>query len=89
MLTVLEMAPDRNAWMAAIMRDPWGDRPITHGTVEDRVVLGLQPRGVDDIAVFRDVFDDRLDGLGGVAELAERLRHRVVDDLHRSAADEP
>ena len=70
-LTVLEIAPDRNGWTAAIIRTwPIGrDRPRAHGGVEDLVVLGLEAGGVDDVALVGDVLDDRLDGLAGVAEL--------------------
>ena len=65
-----------------------GDGALAHGRVEDGVVLGLEPRRVDDMAVFGDVFDDRLDGLVGVAQALERQRNRLVDDLHRTAAHE-
>ena len=60
----------------------------THGGVEDLVVLGLQARSVDDVTVLGDVVDDRLDLLGLVAELLQRPRDGLVDDLHRAAADE-
>ena len=40
------------------------------------------------MAVLGDVLDDRLDLLLLVAQLAERPRHGLVDDLHRAAADE-
>ncbi|CAB4947429.1 unannotated protein [freshwater metagenome] len=40
------------------------------------------------MALLGDVLDDRLDGLLGVAEAAQRTRDGLVDDLHRSAADE-
>ena len=89
-LTVLEIAPLRNGWQAAIIRTwPIGaDRARTHRGVEDLVVLGLEARGVDDVAVLGDVGDDRLDRLGLVAHLAQRARDGLVDDLHRAAADE-
>ena len=64
------------------------DRPHAHRAVEHVVVLGPQARCVDDIAVLGDVLDDRLDLLVLVAELAQRPRHGLVDDLHRPAADE-
>ena len=51
-------------------------------------MLGLQARSVDHVAVLGDVLDDRLDLLLLVAHLAQRARHRLVDDLHRAAADE-
>ena len=51
-------------------------------------MLGLEPRRVDDVAVVGDVLDDRLDLLLGVAEAAQRARDRLVDDLHRAAADQ-
>jgi hypothetical protein len=40
------------------------------------------------VAVLGDVLDDRLDRLLGVAEVLQRPRHRLVDDLHRAAADQ-
>ena len=64
------------------------DGARAHGGVEDLVVLGLQAGGVDDVALVGDVLDDRLDGLLGVAELAQGPRDREVDDLHRAATDE-
>ena len=65
-----------------------GQRPRTHGGVEDLVVLGLQAGSVDDVAVLGDELDDRLDRLVLVPELAQRSRDRLVDDLHRAAAHE-
>ena len=47
-----------------------------------------EARGIDDVPVLCDVLDDRLDRLLRVAQLSQRARDRLVDDLHRPAADE-
>ncbi len=64
------------------------DDALAHRAVEHLVVLGLQARRVDDVAVLGDVGDDRLDLLVLVAEALEGARDGAVDDLHRAAADE-
>ena len=64
------------------------DGPLAHGAVEDLVVLGPQPGCVHDVAVLGDVLGDRLDLLGLVAQVLQRPRHGLVDDLHGTAADE-
>ena len=60
------------------------ERAIEHGQV-----LGLQSRRAFDFAFGVDVVDDLGDILGRVAELHQRLRHRVVDDLDHAAAHQP
>ena len=67
MFTVLEIAPERNGWAAAIMRT-WACQAMRpravarlEGTVEHRQVLGLQVRRAFDRVVLVDVGDDRLD----------------------------
>ena len=54
--------------------------------IEHRQVLGLQVRRAFDGAGGIDVADDLLHLLGRVAQLDERLRHGVVDDLDDAAA---
>ena len=44
------------------------DRALTNGAVEHLVVLMAKTRCVDDMAVLGDEFENRLDGLLGVAE---------------------
>ena len=51
-------------------------------------MLGPQARGVDHVAVLGDVLGDRLDLLVRVAEVLQRPRHGLVDDLHGAAADQ-
>ncbi len=51
-------------------------------------VLGLQVRRAFDGAGGVDVADDLVGLRGRVAELDERLRHGVVDDLDDAAADQ-
>src|SRR3954471_3762417 len=101
MLTVLEIAPDRNGWTAPIIlmwpmceiaRSPTATSKTGRCSgprpVEHRQVLGRQPRRADDRAVLVDVRLDLLDLLAGVAERLQRERHRAVDDGHRPAADQ-
>ena len=90
MLTVLEIAPERNGWTAPIILMWPGvrDRPLADRDVEHRQVLGLQPRRADDRAVLGDVGLDLLDLRRLVAERAQRHRHRAVGDHHRAAADQ-
>ena len=58
------------------------------GAVEDRQVLGLEAgRALDRLALV-DVGDDLLDLGRRVAELAQRRRDRLVDDLEVALADE-
>ena len=64
------------------------DRALADRAVEHRVVLGLEVRRTDDAAPLVDVRDDLLDLARRVAELAERHRHRLVDDRDLAAADE-
>ena len=56
--------------------------------IEHRQVRVLQPRRAFDRLVLVDVVDDRVDLRRRVAELPERHRHGLVDDLHQPAADE-
>ena len=64
------------------------DRALAHGAVEHLVVFGAQAGGVDHVAVLGDVLGDRLDLLVLVAEVLQRPRHGLVDDLHGAAADQ-
>ncbi len=64
------------------------DGPLPHGAVEDLVVLRPEAGRIDDVAVLADVLDDRLDLLRLVSQVLERTGHRLVDDLHRAAADQ-
>ena len=64
------------------------DRALADRAVEHGVVLGLQVRRADDAAALVDERDDLLDLARRVAELAERHRHRLVDDRDLAAADE-
>ena len=64
------------------------DRALAHRAVEHLVVLGPQPGGVHHVAVLGDVLGDRLDLLVRVAEVLQRARHGLVDDLHGAAADQ-
>src|SRR6185312_14674436 len=64
------------------------DRALTHGAVEHLVVFGSQAGGVDYVAVLGDVLGDRLDLFVRVAEVLQRPRHGLVDDLHGAAADQ-
>ena len=56
--------------------------------VEHRQVRVLDVRRPLDGLVLVDVLDDLLDLLRGVAQLLERHRHGLVDDLHQPAADQ-
>ena len=58
------------------------------GAVEDREVLRLEARRALDRLAIVDVLDDLLDLLGRIAELLERARHGLVDDLEEALADE-
>ena len=58
------------------------------GAVEHRQVALEQVRRALDRLLLVDVGDDVVDLRGGVAELLERHRHRLVDDLHHPAADQ-
>ncbi len=51
-------------------------------------MLRLETGCVDDVALLGDELHDRLDGLPGVAEVLQRPRDRLVDDLHRPTADQ-
>ena len=64
-----------------------GDEPGAHGAIENLVVGLIEIRSTNDRTVVGDVGDDLLSLLGGVAEVLEGTRHRLVDDLHRAAAD--
>ena len=64
------------------------DRALAHRAVEHLVVLGPQAGGVHHVAVLGDVLGDRLDLLVRVAEVLQRARHGLVDDLHGAAADQ-
>ena len=64
MLTVLEIAPERNGWAAAIMRT-WACQANAadavgrlERTIEDRQVLVLQVGRAFDRVVLVDVLDD-------------------------------
>src|SRR6056297_3048137 len=63
------------------------DRVVAHRALEDLGVLRQQRRRSVDGLVLRDVVDDGLDLLLCVAEVAQRLGHRLVDDLDRRATD--
>ncbi len=65
-----------------------GDGPLPHGAVEHLVVLLVQARRTHHVSVLGDVLHDRLDLLLLVAQGTQRLRHRLVDELHRPAADQ-
>ncbi len=56
--------------------------------VEHRQVRVLDVRRPFDGLVLVDVLDDLLDLLRVVAQLAERHRHGLIDDLHQAAADQ-
>ena len=65
MLNVLEIAPERNGWAAAIIRT-WPRQAMLRpplrrreGTVEDRQVLVLQAGRAFDRVVLVDVVEDR------------------------------
>ena len=64
----------------------WLDGTNTNGGVEDRVVLGLEPWGVNHVAVLTNVVDDCLDGLLRVSETVKGEWDGLVDDLHRTAS---
>src|SRR5262249_17867322 len=58
------------------------------GAIEDLEMLVLQVRRALDGVALVDVLDD-VPGLAlGIAELAERMRNRVVDDLEEATADQ-
>ena len=94
MLTVLEMAPERNGCTAAIILMwpiHWMERlPLRgrEGAVEDREVLVLEVGRALDHLLLVDVAEDVLDLDRRVAQLPEDARHRLVDDLHHPAAHE-
>src|SRR5262249_54952554 len=69
---------------------PGDGAPASGGqrAIEDRHVLVLDVRRAVDFAVLVDVADDFAGLFGRVAELHQRLRHGVVDDLDDAAADE-
>src|SRR3954463_15523885 len=90
MLTVFEIAPERNGWTAPIIlmwpmceiaRSPTATSKIGRGS-------GGGPGRPDDRRVLVDVRLDLLDLLVGVAEGSQRHRDRSVDDRHLPAADE-
>ncbi len=58
------------------------------GAVEDREVLGLDVRGAFDRLVLGQVVEDLAGLVGGVAELLERGRDGLVDDLEEALADQ-
>ena len=64
------------------------DRVVAHRAREHRQVLGVEAGCTDDRLLLVDVVDDLRELLLGVAELAQRTRDRLVDDLHRPATDE-
>ena len=88
--TVLEIAPTqrrldgcRHANVAH-----GADGPLPHRAVEHRVVLKPETGSIHDVTVLRDVLDDRLSLLGLITQVLQCARHRLVDDLHRPAADQ-
>jgi len=66
----------------------WANCTLSHGAVENLVVVRPEPGGIDDMAVLGDVLDDRLHLLRLVAQVLQGSRHRLVDDLHGTAADQ-
>ena len=58
------------------------------GAIEDGQVLGLDGGRAFDGAGLVDVADDGVGLLRRVAELEQRRRHGVVDDLDHAAADQ-
>ena len=64
------------------------DGVVAHRAGEHGQVLGRQVRRADDRLVLVDVGDDLVDLIRAVAELAQGPRHGLVDDRHRSAADQ-
>ena len=68
------------------------DRPLAVGrlerAVEDRQVLWLQVRRTFDRLVLHEVGEDLVDLFGAIAELAQRRRDGLVDDLEEALADE-
>ncbi len=93
-LTVLEMAPERKGWVAAIILMwpmQWMERVPLAGLKEQSKhgeVLGLEAGRAFDGAGGVDVGDDGVHLGVGVAELDERAGDGVVDDLDHAAADE-
>ena len=93
-LTVLEIAPDRNGCAGAHHPDVPHvvDRPRAahrlERAVEHRQVRLLDVRRPLDRLVLVDVVDDLLDLRLRVAQLLQRHRHGLVDDLHHPAADQ-
>ena len=93
MFTVLEIAPDRNGWAAAIIRT-WaspGDRARAvarlERTIEHRQMLGLQIGRAFDRVLLVDVGQDRFDLAADRSRaFFKRRRHRLVDDLQHAAA---
>ena len=94
MLTVFEIAPERNGWAAAIIRT-WACQAIERlplrgceRTIEHGEVLFLHIGRAFDRVVLVDVGQDRADLRLIVADRAERERHGLVDDLEHAAAGE-
>ena len=90
MLTVLEIAPERNGWTAPIIL-MWPACEIARSptaTSKTGRCSAARPGRVDDRAVLGDVGLDLLDLRLVVADRAQRHRHRAVDDRHRAAADQ-
>ena len=93
-LTVFEIAPGDERLRRAHHLDVAHvlDRAVAlrrlERAVEHRQVRFLQRRRAFDRLVLVDVVDDRVDLRRRVAELLERHRHGLVDDLHQPAADQ-
>ena len=94
MLMVLLMAPERNGCVAAII-SRWprqADRAAAAGgrqrAIENRQMLGLEPRRAFDGAGLVDVRNDLRGLLGRIVQAHQGLGHGVVDDLHDAAADQ-
>jgi len=64
------------------------NRVVAHRAGEHGHMLRREMRRAQDRLLFRDVGDDVVDLRFVVTEAAQRTRDRLVDDRHRSAADE-
>ena len=94
MLTVLLIAPREERLDRAHHPDVAHvvDGPLAvgglEGAVEDRQVLGLEAGRAFDRLALVEVGEDLVDLVRRVAELAERGRDGLVDDLEEALADE-
>ena len=90
MLTVFEIAPERNGWTAPIIL-MWPMCEIARSptaTSKTGRCSAREAGRADDRRVLVDVRLDLLDLLVGVADRLQRHRDRAVDDRHLPAADE-